>query len=118
MARVFGVAIVRLNGVDHRTKQGAVLELGGETKTSQFASGKRTGSSGEPIGSKITVTFEMVADTDVEALRNFEGIAEHVTDVGIAYRAGNSETTEPPKVSDNGGGIELTIEGDPATESS
>lgn len=115
MAKVFGVSKVRLNGVDHGTKQGASLELGGETKTSQYASGKRSGSSGEPVGSKITLTVEVTAATDLEALRKFEGIAEYVMDTGQTYSAGNSEVTEPLKITDNGGGVELTIEGDPAT---
>lgn len=114
MARVFGVAKVKLNGVDYRTKQGAALELGGEEKTSQYASGRRSGSSGEPIGSKITVTLEVMADTDLEALRNFEGIAEYEMDTRQVYTAANAETISPPKVTDNGGGAEITIEGDPA----
>ncbi len=115
MSQVFGVVKVKLNGVDHRTKQGATLELGGEQKTTQFASGRRSGSSREPMQSKIVVTFEIMADTDLELLRNFEGIAEYETDVGQVYSCPNSETIEPPKLSDNGGGVEVTIEGDPAT---
>lgn len=115
-AKVFGVSIVRLNGVDYRTKQGAQLELGGEKKTSQYASGKRTGSTREPMGSKITVKFEVMADTDVEAIRNFEGIAEYVTDVGTTYSCPNSECSEPPKLDDNGGGMDCTFEGDPAVK--
>lgn len=114
MADVAGVVKVILNGVDHRTKQGAVLELGGTQRTSQYASGKRSGSSGEPMGSKITATFEKMADTDTDAIRDFEGIAEYIMDDGTHYSCPNSQTMEPPKVSDNGGGIELTIEGDPA----
>ena len=111
---VVGVVKVVLNGGDYRTKQGATLEMGGEQKTSQYASGKRSGSSSEPMGSKISVTFEFMADTDLEALRDFVGQADYITDKGVMYTAPNSETMEPPKVSDNGGGVELTIEGDPA----
>ncbi len=114
MAKVFGVSKVRLNGVDYGTKQGATLELGGETKTSQFASGKRSGSSGEPTASKISFTVEVTAATDLEALRKFEGIAEYVMDTGQVYSAPNSEVMTQPTLSDNGGGASVEIEGDPA----
>ena len=114
MAKVAGVVKIRLNGVDYGTKQGASLELGGETKTSQFASGQRSGSSSDPTASKITLTVEVRGDTDLEALRNFEGIAEFIMDTGQEYSAGNSEVMEPPKINDNGGGADLSIEGDPA----
>ncbi len=114
MAKVAGVVRVVLNGVDWGTKQGATLETGGSTKTSQFASGKRTGSSKEPVSSKITVTLEATTDLDIEALKNFEGQAEYITDNGIHYVAPESETMEPPKLNDNGGGVEITIEGNEA----
>ncbi len=115
MARVFGVSKVKLNGVDFGTKQGASLELGGETKTSQFASGQRSGSSGEPTASKIDMTVEITGATDFELLRNFSGIAEFVMDTGQVYSMGNAEVMVPPTLSDNGAGASLSLEGDPAT---
>ena len=111
---VVGVERAVLNGIDYRTKQGATLELGGVTKTSQYASGRRSGSSSEPMGSKLTATFEWMADTDVDAIRDFEGEAIYITDAGVIYSVPNAETIEPPMANDNGGGIEVTIEGDKA----
>lgn len=116
MAKVAGVVKVRLGGTDYRTKQGATLETGGERSTSQYASGARSGSSKEPVGSKITVTFELMGDTDVDAIRTFAGNAEYVTDVGKTWIAPNSEIMEPPVIRDNGGGVEVTIEGDAAVQ--
>lgn len=114
MAKVAGVVKVKLNGVDFGTKQGASLELGGETKTSQFASGRRSGSSGEPTASKCTFTVEITALTDFELLRTFSGIAEFEMDTGQVYSMGNAEVMVPPTLNDNGAGASLSLEGDPA----
>lgn len=114
MARVAGVIKVRLNGVDYRTKEGATLTPGGHEKTSHYASNKRTGTSRKPIGSKISVTFELMNDTDTQAIQDFEGIAEYVTDTGQVWAAPNSETMMPIEITGDGGGIKVEIEGDEA----
>lgn len=116
MAKVIGIVRVTLDGVDYGTKQGATLELGGFTKTSSFASGRRTGSSQEPAASKLAATFEGLPDTDIEAIRNFAGQVDYLSDNGIHYSCPNAETMENAKISDNGGGIEVSIEGDPAVK--
>lgn len=116
MADVFSVRTVALDGVDYRTKQGGSYSPGGVVRTSQYASGKRTGSSKEPRGSRTEVTFEMVADTDVEAIRNFKGKVTVGTDIGIVFDNPNCEIMEPPEITDNGGGIRCVFEGDPGVQ--
>ena len=116
MAKVFGVRKVSLDGVDYGTKPGGTYSPGGEVKTSQYASGRRTGSSSEPRGSRTEVTFEMLADTDVEAIRNFAGKVTVETDVGIVFENPNCEIMEPPSISDAGGGISCVFEGDPGVQ--
>jgi hypothetical protein len=116
MAKIFGVGIVRLNGVDYRTMPGIDFEMGGEEKESQYASGRRTGASSKPAGSKLTVKFQVLSDTDIEAMRAFEGTAEFITDVNITYAIPNAEIMTPPKLADQAGGVQVTIEGDPATK--
>ena len=112
--KVFGVVKVQLNGVDYQTKPGATLEMGGVRKTSQFGNDVRTGASTEPVPSRITVQFLVYSESDIEAIRDFEGIAEYITDVGQHFGANNCTIMEPPKLMDGGAGVEVVIEGDPA----
>ncbi len=116
MAKVFGVAIVRFNGIDYRTKPGWDFETGGVSRTSQFASGKRSGATDEPMASKSSGAIEIMSDTDLETVRNFDGgIVEYVTDVGLVYSAPNSSVMSALKLQDNGRGAQIEIEGDEAT---
>ncbi len=118
MASVFGVVIVKFNGIDYRTKPGWELDLGGENLTSQYASGRRSGTAAEPMASKASGAVEIMSDTDLETLRNFrDGLVEYVTDVGIVYSAPKSSVMAPPKLQDGGRGAQIEIEGDPATRS-
>lgn len=110
--RVFGIAKVRLNGVDHRTKPGSEIALGGYNKTSSFASGKRTGAVWEAVAARVTCIFEMMADSDIASIRDFDGTCEVETDTGAVFAVANGDMTEPPTVQDGGRGINCTIEGD------
>ena len=112
--KVAGVIRVQLNGVDYQTKPGAVLDMGGEKKPSQFGDDVRTGASGEPVPSRITVQFLVYSDSDLDAIRNFEGIAEFITDTRNHLGANNCVIAEPPKLMGDGQGVEVIIEGDPA----
>ena len=115
--KVFGVVIVRFDGVDYRTKPGWELDLGGVNRTSQYASGVRSGATEEPVGSRASGSIEIMVDTDLEALRNFNGgQVEYVTDVGITYAAPNSAIMTPPKLQDGGRGATIEVEGDKATK--
>lgn len=113
-ADVHDIAIVKLNGIDYRTKEGATLETGGFSRTSQYASGVRTGSSRKPMASRCTVTFEHMSDTDVDAIKNFAGDIDYITSTGQIYRAPNSQIMEPPRIQDQGNGIECVFEGEEA----
>jgi hypothetical protein len=115
MANVFSIVIVRFNGVDFRTKSGWELDTGGFSRTSQYASGKRTGTSQEPAGSKASGAIEIMSDTDLESLRKFkDGLVEYVTDVGITYAAPNSSLMSALKLQDGGRGAQVEVEGDEA----
>jgi hypothetical protein len=116
MSDVFSISIVRFNGIDYRTKPGWEFDLGGVNRTSQYASGKRSGTSQEPMASRASGAVEIMSDTDLETLRNFkDGLVEYVTDVGKVYSAPNSSLTTPPKLQDGGRGAQIEVEGDVAT---
>lgn len=112
--RVFGVVRVKLNGIDWQTKPGASLNAGGRRYTSQFGNEQRTGVSWEPVPSVLSVEFLIYGETDYDQIASFSGIAEYVTDVGLHMAAANCRVIEPPDFADAGGGLAITIEGDPA----
>lgn len=117
--KVFGILRFKFDGVEYPVKEGSgKLKLGGKKKTSQFASGKRTGASEETVACEIDVTIEMTSQTDLERVRKWdEGIAEVLTDVGTYYSSPNASIMEPPEVSDGGKGVQVKIEGDAAVKS-
>lgn len=113
--KVFGIVIVKFGSVDYRTKGGWTLETGGPARTSQFASGKRSGASEEPSASKTGGAIEIMSDTDLESLRKFNGgEVQYITDVGITYSAPNSTIMNGIKLQDGGRGAEVEVEGDEA----
>jgi hypothetical protein len=117
MANVFSIVKVWIDDIDYRTKPGWELDLGGFTRTSQYASGRRSGTAQEPVGSKAAGAIEIMTDTELERLRRFDGgTIKYETDVGIIYVAPNSSLMAPPKLQDGGRGAQLEIEGDPATK--
>ena len=112
--RVSKIHKVSLDGVDYGTKT-ATLEPGGFKKETQYASGKISGRSWDPMCSRVTVTFEMITDTDVEAIRNFSGRVEFENDIGHMFAIANADVVEPPRIVP-AGGVEVVIEGDPAEQ--
>ena len=114
MAAVFGVVKVKLNGVDYGTMKGSTLMTGGIKKTSQFASGRRRGTSGQPSASVVKLIIIVTPDFDEAAVKNFLGTAEYITDVGLTYSAANAEAMDGGQFTDDGGGYSIDIEGDEA----
>jgi tail tube protein len=117
MSKVFNIPIVKLNGVDYRTKPGATLKLGGMKAEPRYASGKLTGFAEEPEASEFDGAFEIMSDTDIEAIRNFHGQAEYLTDVGITYASNTAQITETPELTP-GDGIKFKIMGEAAVKAS
>lgn len=113
MANVFNIPIVRLNGVDYNTKPGATLKLGGLKSDPRYASGKLSGFANEPEASEFNGSFEVMSDSDLEAVRNFRGLVEYVTDVDITYKASNAQLTETLELTP-GDGAKFKIMGDAA----
>jgi len=108
--KVFNIPIVTLNDVDYRTKPGATLKMGGMKATPQFASGVLSGFAEEPEACEFTGSFEIMSDTDLEAIRNHEGKTDFKTDVGIIYTSSVSRITESPELVP-GDGAKFTIMG-------
>jgi Phage tail tube protein len=113
MADVFNIPIVRLNGVDYNTKPGATLKFGGLKSEPRYASGRLSGFANEPEAAEFNGSFEVMTNSELEAVRHFRGLAEFVTDVGITYKSSNAQLTETLELTP-GDGAKFKIMGDPA----
>lgn len=113
MAKVFNIPRVTLNDVDYRTKPGATLKLGGFKAEARYASGTLSGFAQEPEAAEFDGAFEIMSDTDIEAIRNFEGKADFHTDVGITYSSNGAQLTETPELTP-GDGVKFKIMGQAA----
>lgn len=112
----FNIAQVKLNGVPYGTKPGASINLGGVNYEIDFADGKPSGFLGTPTQAEITCNFQVRSDTDIEAIRNFQGIAEFVMlDVAgkPTYSITDSRVAETISIQP-GEGIAVRIIGTPA----
>lgn len=115
MANVFNIPVVKLNSVDYRTKPGATLKLGGLKAEPRYASGKLTGFANEPEAAEFDGAFEIMSDTDLEAIRKFHGQVEFITDVGITYASSNAQLTETLELTP-GDGAKFKIMGEAAVK--
>lgn len=108
MAKTYGVSIIRLAGVDHSTRPGTTLKLGGMRRTAAMGSGQIAGYSEEPIPAELTGSFNVLPGTDIEAIRNFdEDNIEVVTNNGHRFIMAYATMSEPPELQDQGNGISI-----------
>lgn len=117
MAKVAGIWYVAFDGTDFGTKSVSNIDLGGNKKTSQFASNKRTGSSQEPKESSFTVVIENTAALDISYFDGWEGEITLWNDIGQTWTIPNAETMDGAKPIPGGGGIEIMVAGDKAIPS-
>jgi hypothetical protein len=111
MAKVFNIPIVKLNQVDYRTLPNSTLKLGGMKGEPKYASGVLSGFAESPEAAEFDGGFEVMSDTDIEAIRNFKGQIDYVTDVGITYSSSNSQITESLELNP-GDGVKVKIMGE------
>jgi len=114
MARVLGIVKIHLNGKLQRTVQGAKLRTGGHKHTSVVGH-KRYGSFVEFEPSQVSFTIAKTADLDIKGIQYLEGATlVFEGDDGVNYLVANADCTSSVEVSDNGGGVAYTFEGDEA----
>jgi hypothetical protein len=117
MAKTYGVSIIRLAGVDHSTKPGTSLKLGGKRREAQMGSGQIAGYSETPIPAELTGAFNVLPGTDIEAIRNFdEDNIEVVTNNGHTYIMPFATMQDPPELQDQGNGVSITAIGKAAVK--
>ena len=115
MSKVFGISSIYLNGQEQRSKDGASIMIGGVENTAQ--KGKVIhGFSESLVPAEVEFTMSMMADTDLIALRIFEGTVKFETDVGVSWLVTGAKNKTPPKVTGGDGDIEVSMVGNPAVQ--
>lgn len=112
--RVLGIIKVTINGKLLRTLSGAKMRPGGHKHTSVVGH-KRYGSYVEFEASQVNFTIAKTSDADIKALQDVESATILVEgDDGVSYLIANAECTNSVEISDKGGGVAYTFEGDEA----
>jgi molybdopterin synthase catalytic subunit len=116
MVQVTGIVRVKINGKLHRTKQGAVLNFGGKTRTVQKGHSVY-GFSEEVAESVVTITIAHASDTDIEELKDLvDAVVLFETDTGKTYQVNGAFVSTPPELTGGEGDLTLEITGQPARE--
>ena len=116
-SKVLGTAIVRLDGTSLRSKPGASIDIGGFERTEDVADGGVIGYTEKPVPSVITATLAHVSSTKYAALRDAVDVSlVFECDNGKRYTVQGGFLTKPPKITGDGGGVEVEFKGQPATE--
>lgn len=111
--RVTGVAIIKVDGVSVRTKNGAKLSLGGVRREAVYADGRLIGFSEEPVASDLTATLAHTALSDPDALNALsDSTILFETDSGVIYAINGAASVEPPDLT--AGEINVHFMGQPA----
>jgi hypothetical protein len=114
MARVLGIVKIHLNGKLQRTVSGAKLRTGGHKHTSVVGH-KRYGSYVEFEPSQVTFTIAKTGDVNLKEIQDLEATTlVFEGDDGVAYLVNNADCTSSVEISDAGGGVAFTFEGDEA----
>jgi len=114
MAKVLGIVKIKVNGKLMRTVPGAKLRTGGRKHTSVVGH-KRYGSFVEFEPSQVSFTIAKTADVNLKEIQDLEAATLIFEgDDGASYLIANADCTSSVEVSDNGGGVAFTFEGDEA----
>ena len=114
-SKLFGKATLKVNGKALRSKAGASLDIGGVARNTQSWSGGR-GFTEEDVPSKLEAEFVFGEGDTIADFEAVDAVAEFKCDTGQTYVIPRCWRTTTPVLTDGGGGVKLTLEGDPAEE--
>lgn len=114
MAKITGIARIKVDGELLESLPGAELDLGGMERDAK--TGHRVyGYTEKVTPSTLTCSFPWKAGAPIEALRNMtEAVITFESDVGETYKVSNAFTSATLKVKDDDGEVPLEMKGDPA----
>ena len=114
MAKLTGVVIIRIGGDVMRSEPGAKLKLGGKNR--EMKSGHKVNGHVESVEpSECEFTVAHASGDDATKWNDIvDQELEFECDSGQTYLVKNACCTDPPELSDNGGGVALKFAGDPA----
>lgn len=116
MAQVTGIVTVKIDGLITRSKEGAVLNLGGKERTAIISNGRVVGFAEKGVPAMVTFTLAHVGGDDLVGLQNkVDATIEFETDTGDTYIVRNAFATKPFELTGGEGDVACEFAG-PAAE--
>lgn len=113
MARVLGMATIRINGREIKTEGKSTLNPGGYARTQHLGGGKHWGLSRKMVGASIKMTIAATADMDVIEISSWEDATVMFEgDNGQNYMMTGAATDSPAELDEDAGTISANFIGD------
>ena len=117
MSKIFGRALIKVNGMAMQTLPGASLEPGGVGRTTVNGAHGTLGYTEQVKNSKCEFEIAYTARTSLKEIGDWGDVTvEFQCDTGQSYVISHGWSTEPPPITDNEGKAKITIEGPAAEE--
>lgn len=111
MPRITGKAIIKVDGEEYRTEDGATLNPGGQNRTGKMGGGKHHGYSEEDVPPSMECSIFHTKDTSLSALSNITGATViFETDSGATYVLRDAFVTEPVTLNSKEGTCPMKME--------
>ena len=110
MAQVTGRAIIRVNGRELRTLDGATLNPGGVTREAMKGGGKVHGYREEDVEPTMSCKVAHTAETSLKELADIvDATVIFETDTGRRFIMREAWTSEPPELDADAGAVSLAM---------
>lgn len=115
--QIVGQVKIKIDGDPQESKPGAVLEIGGATRTAQRGDYQAGAFSEETAESKVTFTLLTKRGVSLAAIRAIDNATiTFETDIGKVWIIRNAYSAEPPVLTAGGEGAACVFQGPPAEE--
>ncbi|WP_299733988.1 phage tail tube protein [uncultured Endozoicomonas sp.] len=112
MSKITGKAVIRVDGQELRSLDGATLNVGGVTREAKQGSSKIWGYTEKPTAPEMSCKVAHTADTDLIALGNITNATiDFETDTGDRYIIVDGWVVDPPSLDSSSGDVDLKFSG-------
>lgn len=117
MSRIAGTAIIRVNGTEYDTEDGATLNIGGQEREFKTGNGRVQGFSESTVPAELSCSVRLKGDISPRELADItDATVLFFTDAGHQYMVRRAATSEPPEMDPNNANVSLRMQGEPAEE--
>lgn len=111
MPQITGKAIIRVDGEEMRTEDGATLNIGGSSRSSKMGGGKNHGYQEEDVPCSMECNIYHEKDLSLRWLSDITGATVMFeTDTGSEFVLRDAFTTEPAVLDSKAGTVPLKME--------